>query len=152
MITWIIVERLAWTAHRGYVDLHSRHPSFVKVLLQDGFFFFYLHDMTASFVFSCSLQATWFTVLRTMTSLTTDGPPRSPVGHTWLWRTSNPTPGDSLNNSRHMFITHNLKVVNFYIHNTARERFNWSHDSSSSPRCCCLTVVLFCWHLLGGFI
>lgn len=73
-------------------------------------FFFYLHDMTASFVFSCSLQATWFTVLRTMTSLTTDGPPRSPVGHTWLWRTSNPTPGDSLNNSRHMFITHNLKV------------------------------------------
>jgi len=49
--------------------------------------------ISALFFVHYSPQATWCTVLHMTTSSTIDGPLTPPVGHTWLWRTSNLTPG-----------------------------------------------------------
>lgn len=50
---------------------------------------------SALFLIYCSLQATWSTVLHMTMSSTIDGPLELPVGHTCLWRISNPTRGNT---------------------------------------------------------
>lgn len=76
--------------------------------------FFSPHSFFLLFCFS--QQATWSTAPRTMMSSTTDGPPDSPVGHTCLWRTSNPT----LGNTEHVQFVYTPSCT--HTHNTQAQR------------------------------
>lgn len=52
-------------------------------------------ELTNSVLYFSWPQATWCTALHMMTSLTTDGPPDTPLGHICHWRILNLTPGNT---------------------------------------------------------
>lgn len=82
-----------------------------------------------TFILDCSLQATWSTVLHMMMSSTTDGPLEPPVGPTCLWRTSNPTLGNTLAPALCLYYCVCMGIVHMLEERLSDLRYHLTHGS-----------------------
>lgn len=151
---------------------------FVSFLILYYYYFFCLSFSSSLYFVFLPLQATWFTVLHTMTSSTIDGRPEPPVGRTCLWRISNPTLGNTdqlvcayitcmciqtTHTHTYMFpgfsvISHMGIVENWNLFLQTKicvvaRSFTLTRPWRLRSRCClgrrCLAVALQCLFLLG---
>lgn len=88
-----------------------------------------VHLKTLTFILDCSLQATWSTVLHMTMSSTTDGPLEPPVGPTCLWRTSNPTLGNTLAPALCLYYCVCMGIVHMLKGRLSDLRYHLTHGS-----------------------